>query len=302
MADEINQPGKIYIIYNPASGRFNPHRLEALQHALVHHGFAPACLPTRPDGVAIPDDARLICVSGGDGTLRLVVRALAGRAGRVALSVYPAGTINLVARELGYSDKPSEFAAHLAAAWARGPEGILRSPLLTSASGPVIACLSIGPDSAAVAGVSPALKQKIGRLAYLVAGLRLLWAWPRPKIRINALLSDGSRLEEQAEAVFVARGRYYAGPFCLSPAARLDSTSFELITLTHAGRWRSLAFMLVLMLGLRPERLGLAQLHSATMVELDAHGAAAQVDGDPLSVAGPIRLEIAPETYLRFCA
>ena len=291
---------KLHLVFNPASGQFRQERLEALTAALEAQGFDPVLVPSRIDGLMIPSEARLVCVFGGDGTLRLVAQALGDRIGDVALCVCPSGTINLVARELGYAADPGTFAARLAKAWARGPAAWVVSPLVETGTTPVVSCLSIGPDSLAVAGVSGALKARIGRLAYAVAGLKLLWRWPRAVLRIRAETPAGGVLVLDAEAMFVARGRYYAGPFRLSRAARLGSAGFELVTLPSASRMRCAAFMLALALGLRPERLGLARVQTVRTLTIDPGTMPVQVDGDTVSAAGPIHIGMAGRAA-RFC-
>jgi len=291
---------RIHVVFNPASGQFRRKRLDALAAALAGQGFDPVLLPSRLEGMMIPAEARLVCVFGGDGTLRLVVQALGDRVRDVALCVCPVGTINLVARELGYSIHPGQFAERLAAAWARGAGTWVQSPLVDAGITPVISCLSIGPDSLAVAGVSGRFKARIGRLAYLVAGARLLWRWPRTPLHIQAETADGRIVELMAEALFVARGRYYAGPFRLSRDACITSTGFELVTLSSASRWRSAVFMLVLMAGLRPERFGLANVLGVRALSIDPGAMPVQVDGDAVPVAGAIHIGMT-DRLARFC-
>jgi diacylglycerol kinase family enzyme len=270
------------IVYNPASGHFQQKRLNALADAFSARGFQPRLAMTRPDGVSVPDDARLVCVHGGDGTLQMVAQALGERAGRVPLCIYPAGTVNLIARELGYASDPESFAGQVAAAWSRGAQSWVRSPLVDFDGTPVMACLSIGPDSAVVAGLSSTLKARIGRYAYLVSGFKLLGKWPRHTIEISAGLTDGDTVRTHAEAVFLARGRFYAGPFELSPKARVDADSFELVTLPKAGRLRCAGMMLALMAGLRPDSFGLTKSWTVRSVELGNGALPVQVDGDAL--------------------
>lgn len=287
------------LVYNPASGNFRPARLHALCEALEATGFAPRIVATTPEGVEIAEDAELVCIHGGDGTVRLVADALGERAAAVPLAIAPVGTINLLARELGYSSNPRRFAAQIAAAWMAGEGSWLRSPLLSCNGGAVLSCLSIGPDSAAVAGVSLPLKARIGRLAYLVAGLALLRRWPQEHFSLRAELADGSTLERRAQAIFVARGRYYAGPFRLSRAARLDSASFELVVLEKAGRLRSLGFALAMAAGLDCAKLGLASVHSVRELQVEGASLPHQIDGDARPPA-PLHLAMS-EQIIRYC-
>lgn len=270
----------IDIAYNPASGQFRQAGLDILAAAFREHGFEPRLAATRPDGVDLPPDTRLVCVYGGDGAVRLVAGALGDRIADVPLCIMPAGTINLIARELGYAKKSREFAGQIAAAWRRGPGSWISSPLVDFVGTPVMACLSIGPDSAAVAHLSPKLKLRIGRYAYGVAALKLLWHWPRQRLNISAELADGSALETAGEAVFLARGRLYAGPFSLSRHARISSETFELVVMKKAGRLRFAAFGLAVMLGFSTDRLGLSRTWPVRAVQFGDCRLPVQIDGD----------------------
>ncbi|ABC62583.1 diacylglycerol/lipid kinase family protein [Erythrobacter litoralis] len=271
---------RIDLVYNPVSGSFREQGLAALVAALESEGFAVELLSTQADGVRLSGRADLICVHGGDGTLRDTVQAMGEGAGDTPLCIARSGTINLVARELGYSARPKDFARDLAAAWARGPSGWVRSPLFRLGEMPIVSCLSIGPDSVAVAHVSGALKRRIGRLAYAVAMLRLLRTWPRQAMTIAGTLADGTPFACEAEAAIVSHARLYAGPFQLSPRAALAEDSVELITLRRCGRLGMLAFIAAAMLRLPVERFGFAQIRSARRIAFDRCITPVQVDGD----------------------
>src|SRR5689334_1450598 len=112
---------KLDLVYNPVAGSFRRSRLDALVAAFERRGVSVTLLPTTREGVQLSGSADLVCVHGGDGTLRDTVQALGSRAGKVPLCIAPAGTINLVARELGYARDPDRLAAQVCAAWERGP-------------------------------------------------------------------------------------------------------------------------------------------------------------------------------------
>ena len=94
---------KMDLVYNPAAGSFREDRLNRLIGALSAQGFAVQPMASTAHGVRLTGGADLICVNGGDGTLRDTVQAMGPAAGSVPLCLAPAGTINLVARELGLS-------------------------------------------------------------------------------------------------------------------------------------------------------------------------------------------------------
>ncbi len=271
---------KIDLVYNPFAGNFREANLARLVDAFAREGIGASPIATRADGVPISSGADVVCVHGGDGTLRDTVRALGGDAGRVPLAIAPAGTINLVARELGYARDPVRLARQVREAWERGPDGWVRAPLYTLGELPVVSCLSIGPDSHAVASVSDALKRRIGRYAYVAATMRLLRRWPRAAMTIRGELADGTRFEEEAEAAIVSHGALYAGPFRLSPHAALARDSVELITLKNSTRLGTVALTVAAMLRLPIDRLGLANIRTARRIEFDRCVSPVQVDGD----------------------
>lgn len=271
---------KIDLVYNPVAGSFRMRRLIRLVEAFAAHGIDAQPLPTERECVRLSGTADLVCVHGGDGTLRDTVQALGERAGSVPLAIAPAGTINLVARELGYRRDPVRLAAQVAAAWERGPDSWVRSPLYRLGTMPIVSCLSIGPDSHAVATVSGTLKKSIGRYAYVVAMMRLLRRWPRDPLDIRGELTDGTPFACRAETAIVSHGALYGGPFRLSGKAALKADSVELITVARSTRRGALALTGAAMVHLPVDRLGLAEIRTCRRIEFDRCVSPVQVDGD----------------------
>lgn len=271
---------KLDLLYNPVSGGFSQSRLDTLVTALQANGFDPSTRPTELGMIVPSEGAELICIHGGDGALRDTVAALGEAAGQLPLCVAPSGTVNLVARELGFSKEPDAFARNLRDAWARGPETWVEAPLFTLGEMPVVACVSIGPDSHAVARVSPALKKRIGRYAYVVALMQQMREWPRDTMTVRGELLDGTRFECEAEAAIASHGALYAGPFRLSPNAALHANSVELITLMRSTRLGTVLLSLAAMLRLPVDKFAGAQVRTVRRVEFDRCVTPVQVDGD----------------------
>lgn len=268
------------LVFNPVSGSFRSDVCDQLVDELGRAGFTVNALPTTADGTQLSGTADLVCVHGGDGTLRDTVQALKEDAGRMPLAIAPSGTINLVARELAYSPKPATFAKELAEAWSRGPDSWVRSPLYRLGDMPIVSCVSIGPDSHAVARVSGTLKQRIGRYAYVVAMMQQMREWPRSPMTVRGELVTGERFECEAEAAIVSHGALYAGPFRLSPAAALESNSVELITLDQSTRLGTMRLSAAAMLGMSLTKNGIADIRSCRRIEFDRCVTPVQVDGD----------------------
>lgn len=277
---------KLDLVYNPHAGSFRADRLDALAAAFAAHGAEVRRVASARKWRPADDPPDMACVHGGDGTLRDAVQALGPLADTVPLCLAPAGTINLVARELGYPRDPAALAAQVMAAWARGSGGWVRAPLYRLGDLPVVSCLSIGPDSHAVAHVSPALKRRFGRLAYVFAMLRVMRAWPRQAMAISGELADGTPFACEAAAVIVSHGALFAGPFRLSPNAALAADSVELIVLERPSRRGVALFTIAAFAGWPLDRLGLATFRGVRRVAFDRRVSPVQVDGDHIEGAG----------------
>lgn len=282
---------KLDLLFNPAAGSFRETSLDTLSGALSARGFAVEKIATKPAGTQLSGNADIVCVMGGDGALRQVVRAMGDAVANTPVAVAPCGTINLVAREIGYRHASEPFADQVLAGWQRGPDSWVRSPLFTFADFPVVSCMSIGFDSIAVANLDPGLKAKIGRYAYGVAAMKLLREWPRRAIPVSGELTDGTPFECEAEAVFLARGRFYAGPFRLSREAAITSESVQLVTLRKASRLNSALFSAAMAARLPLNRTGIAEIRSVWRAWLGDCQLPVQVDGDHVP---PCAGEIAP--------
>lgn len=278
---------RLCLVSNPLAGSFRPDRLAALEQALAGQGFSIEHRSTRAPQ-PFSKDCDLVCIHGGDGTLRDTVQELGAAAGTKPLAIAPTGTINLVARELGYAADPDVFAKGLRAAWERGSDSWVRAPLYALGALPVVSCLSIGPDSHAVARVSPALKKRIGRYAYAVAMMQHMREWPRQAMTIAGELATGEPFACIAEAAIVSHGALYAGPFRLSPKAALAADTVELITLTRSTRLATALLALAAMLRLPIDRLGLAEIRSCRRIDFGAGAGPVQVDGDHVPEGGHI--------------
>ncbi len=277
----MTKPMLIQLVHNPASGNHDPALIEALAAALEGQGFTIKTTHSSPvHPFALLEEAAHVCVAGGDGTVRHVVSALV-KAGRAPeFSIYPAGTINLVAREWQAPTGPAAFARHVAQ---DGAARRLHPVALNDTH--FVACLSIGPDARAVAAVSEPLKVKIGRLAYGVALLKVALNWTRPALVVEV---DGERIA--CEAAYVAKGRYFAGPWEFAPDARLSSPDLHLVLLERARRRDFVAFLLRMLTG-RVQEGGNIILRTCKALGISGPtGHPVQVDGDigpglPLTLA-----------------
>jgi diacylglycerol kinase family enzyme len=280
----------VQIFANPAAGRRRTGRVDALARAFEGHGARVLRSLSANGPPQIAADATHVCVAGGDGTVRHVAGAVLRSGRAMRLSIYPAGTINLLAMEAAYPRDPGAFARR---ALADAPT----RPHYPVAFGEAhfFACAGVGPDSLAVAAVSPALKRALGRFAYAVAFVRLLVRWPRHAITLSA---DGRDIA--CEAFYAAKGRYYAGRWSLARNARVDDPRLHVVALRRARRRDYLRFVATILAHRDPARLANVEAFACRSLQANsAEPLPLQADGD-IVAALPVRFDVAA-TPLTFC-
>jgi len=260
----------VQLFSNPRAGSHSERRLRALVRAFEDEGATVIECESQGEP-EIAAKATHVCVAAGDGTVRHVAGAVAREGRAVAMSIFPSGTINLLAREAGYPTDPQSFARLVLA----GGEIRPHYPV-TLGEGYFFACAGVGPDSLAVERVSGELKRRIGRLAYVVAFSRLLWNWPRHSIRLEA---DGRTIE--CEAFYVAKGRYYAGPWSFAQAARVHDPVLHVVALKQARRRDYARFVVGMLMGRdADERHGTEAFTCQSLKATSAGELPLQADGD----------------------
>lgn len=280
----------VELIHNPASGTHDDFRLDVLSHAFQACGAEVRLGRTELDGrFEIFPECDLVCVSGGDGALRLVVASMAKAGLAKPLCVFPAGTVNLVARELGYSSDPEIFAREIMAGFLARDKARLQAPLVSSDNLPFVACISAGPDGQAVARHSPALKKRIGGAAYAWSLVQLLADWPQLSFSLLVDGPDGTQTQLTSAAFYVIKAHHYAGTWTLAPKAAMASDHFHVISLSQARRRDFCRFLMTVALGRNPARLAFVQslpAHGLAIIAEDEPSrlAAFQVDGDMMAV------------------
>lgn len=281
----------VQLIYNRTAGRHRRHRLAQLRETFERHGAEVILTECGPGvALAIEDEASHVCAIGGDGTMRHVALAVQ-RCGRsVPLSVYPAGTVNLLHREIGSPLDPVLHAPRLLAA-----EPAAYHYTVEVNDTLFLACASVGPDSRAVAGLSSRLKKWIGKAAYVASFLSVLLRWRRDSIRLS---HEGGKVD--CEAFYVAKGRYFAGPWSFAPAARLAEPILHVVALRTARRRDFARFSWTMLRGRSVEALPFVAAFECTDFEAAcAAPVPVQADGDVVT-ALPARFRLRAEP-MAFC-
>ena len=274
MLETSQAPRRIMLIANPVAGGDALARIRQAQESLAARGDRVELLLTdvRGDAARFACEAKsgeidLLVAAGGDGTLNEVINGLAPSA--IPLAFIPLGTTNVFALEAGIPfDIPGACRVALEGAptpVSLGLAGDTRFLLMAGA----------GFDAEVVRRVDLRLKRRLGKLAYVVSGLRVFFGAPFPALEV--VLEDGSRLS--GHTVVIGNGRLYGGRFSLTPDASLTDDIFEVCLLQKPGRLPLLHALLRMVLRLPLEPAG-ARLFKARELWVHGPGVAVQIDGD----------------------
>jgi diacylglycerol kinase family enzyme len=259
----------IQLFVNAKAGSSSRRRVAALPRELEAAGARVILTPTGDD-MAIAEKVTHVCAVGGDGTLRHVTATLWASGRSLPMSIFPTGTVNLLAREYGYRRDPISFAGRILHSRAPRLQRVARIGETM-----MFTCASVGPDADAVAGVSPRLKRAIGRAAYGFAFLKTLIRWPRRHLSLEA---DGQPIA--CEAVYIAKGRYYAGPWSFAPGAAADDPFLHVVALRRARRRDFLRFLWALLHHKDLARDANLIRLTCAVLRIDGGDAPLQADGD----------------------
>ncbi len=289
------------IVFNPQARRarhlLNSGGLQRFREVLHERGVESTMATTQtPEAAeqaargAVRQKTGLVIACGGDGTLNAVVNGLAGST--VPMAILPAGTANILAKEIGLPSDPQAAAGCIA-------EGSLRRIALGSiitADGGIRYFLSVagaGPDGAIVRAVheNGRLKRRAGILAFWVEGFRQFVRYRFPRFRVIA----GDR-EIEATLVVVGRTRHYGGPLRITTAADLYGRDFEIMACTTRSRFRYLSYIpLALAGGMRAARDAIFLRTDSLRCEPSERPAAlVQGDGEPAGQL-PAEFRVVPD-------
>jgi len=221
--------------------------------------------------------AELVVVCGGDGTVRTVCAELAGTG--VSVGVVPAGTGNLLARNLG-------IPLFLQAAVDVALNGQDRAIDLVKVSGDGIredehylVMAGMGFDAAIMEGANEQIKARVGWLAYVVSALRNLMY---PPVRLEVSVDDGEWTRHRVRTVVIGNVGYLQAGMPLLPDAAIDDGVLDAVLL-HPSRflsWIPLAVR-VLSRGKRTDDLLNRMTGRSIRVRASAD-TPRQLDGDPI--------------------
>jgi diacylglycerol kinase family enzyme len=279
-----------------------------LTRQCTEHGWQrPLVLETLPDDpgraaarTAVDEGASTVVAYGGDGTVRGVAAGLEGS--DVVLGILPMGTGNLLARNLGIplSDHERAIDVALTGRERRIDVGVIEIDVSGEDQTPVrelfLVMAGLGFDAEVMASVEPALKQRVGWWAYVVAGARRL------RGRTTAVVmrfDDAEPVRIRVRSVIIGNCGELTGGLALLPDAQLDDGWLDLVVVAprRIVQWGAVVFTVL-------SRARLSKLLPTTdrtvvqhfrcrSVEIRAEKPlAVQLDGDPIGDARVLRARL----------
>jgi len=236
--------------------------LERAVGILEKNGHIVTVAPTTGPGTAgeiarqhIARGADLIVAAGGDGTINEVVEGMVHS--RVPLAILPAGTANVLAMEMKLGSRLERVAERLEEC---RPQRIPVGRLVCD-GGRVdrhfMLMAGIGLDAHIVYNVNAAIKARVGKLAYWVAGWSLLGK------RLGQFSVEVGGHRRECSFALISKVRNYGGDFEIARSVNIIDDEFELVLLEGRNTLRYVKYFTGMVLN------NLAAMKGATVLRSD---------------------------------
>ncbi len=244
-------------LYNTRSGRGRiAKKRDAIVACFEQHGYTVEAreldFATNPfEGASVQPD--LVVVAGGDGTVNFVVNRMMESHLNLELGVIPAGTANDFARALGMSRNPIKAAEQIATGTIEAIDcGCVNGLYFVN-------IFSFGLFTTTSQRTPDERKHKIGKLAYLIEGIKELRRMHDIPLRVKA---DEREFDFHTLIALIFNGET-AGGFHLARRSSVQDGLFDMVLLEKHHLLRSCWDMVRYLLGGKPRAV--RQLRAATI-------------------------------------
>jgi diacylglycerol kinase (ATP) len=280
---------RVLLILNPSSGGADDDIQAGLPSALASIGEVSVAQPAGDSVVeeirSAAEEADVVVVGGGDGTLNRTLNALGDRLATVVFGLIPMGTGNDFARTLGLPDDPLACAKALGTATEREVD-------VGRASGGGVerlflnACMGGFPVQVDEA-VGETVKKRLGPLAFWVGGAKAMADLTPSVVTVN-----GRKLE-RCIAAGVGNGRSCGGGIQVWPSARPDDGLLDACALALRNPAQGALLATRVRAGEHEDLDGVLTVGGAS-IEIECEPAFEfNVDGELVDLISPARFELA---------
>ena len=241
---------------------------------------------------AVAAGADVVVAAGGDGTVRVICAEMASTG--VPVGVVPAGTGNLLARNLGIPLGRDQAIDVILRGQDRAVDLVqIKGDGLPTTRFAVMA--GMGLDAAIMEGAPDAMKRRMGWPAYFVAGLRHL---RYPAVRVTISVDGGEPVHRRARTVLVGNVGSLTAGIPLLPDARIDDGVLDVVVIAPLRLlgWVSLLWRVLTRHPRVDERLD--RYTGRSVVVIAATPTPRQLDGDTVGPGTEIHAEVEPGVLL----
>lgn len=173
----------------------------------------------------------VVIAAGGDGTVRCVAEELAGTT--TALGLLPLGTGNLLARNLDIAvDNPRAAVETALLGTERHIDVVYVNVDRAQDAHVFLVMAGLGFDASIMADTRDDLKDKVGWLAYVDAGIRNL---PGKPSRVTVRFDGGKRVTRRLRSVMGGNCGKIMGGLEIFPGAKIDDGLLDVMTVAPSG-------------------------------------------------------------------
>ncbi|MCQ9369116.1 diacylglycerol kinase family lipid kinase [Brevibacterium sp. 50QC2O2] len=294
------------IILNPSKPAARAFRATAFAICRQEGWAPPLIIETRIDDsgsamarTAVAAGVDVVIAAGGDGTVRavaqgLVTAGLADGQTRPAMGIVPLGTGNLLARNLHIVLERPEWALRIALWGGDAPTDVAVaqiSPDEDAKQHVFMVMAGMGYDAAVMADTNPALKSKVGWLAYVEAGSRKLGG---DRTKVSVSFDDNPAKTYRVRSIVGGNaGKLQAG-IELLPGASLSDGLMDVLLITpkNLAQWMGVFASI----GTGKQKKGIhTEIVRCKTVEIEANEEIeVQVDGDALGASDYLKMQVVP--------
>jgi len=270
---------RAFVVLNPVAGSAKGDARSRIEAHLSGHGWDVHIHETRGDEdvsalvrQAAEEGVDLCVAAGGDGTVSAVANGLAGT--DVPLGILPIGTGNVLAKELGIPEN-LEGALELLT----GEHDIKVLDMIRVGDRRFVLNVSVGLGSLSMRDTTPEWKRRLGVLAYVLTGLRVLLGYQPHRFDVTV---DGKRHRIRASEVMVANSAAVGSPGVrLGAGVRLDDGRLDLCVVRARNLLDYLRVAWDVLLGRQDKSRHVHCLPITDRVRIEVHGTLpVEADGD----------------------